>query len=654
MRISLLIFGVLVIVKGQKEDEEWIDPTDMLNYDASSKTMRRPGEPSNYENVPTKRKEYISDPNQPASCPDVSECSNKLAVLERKVEACKKKVEAPPTQSVCHPVFKRYLNKLLKDIQKLGLPDEVGHDVHYDADVLLTRQAVSEIRKFLSDESWKPGVIDEALSQILINFKPHDYEAWKWSFEETFGVELATLLQLLAVSALIVFIICTELWTQISWMAQFRRMFIICFMVSIVWNWLYLYKTAFADHQSNIVKMEAFNDKCSGIKKIDWMDNLKEWYRSTWTLQDDPCKKYYELVFVDPILLVSPVKAISVTFASLITEPCKQVGQGISDFLRALLKDLPITLQIPVLITIVLSMLVFLYGSAQAVIQNVVSWRPLGHHDPRPPALLHNVPQGGNAIQDMQAGGDAGLRGEVDMIQHNKDKHGAQLRRRNQNRNRRYGKAIEGVGPTDRPIKLFPQDEVEGEVLDDLPGQKDNPNENTAAAEPSSIRKEKLKGKREGSSQRDQTNSNSGAKDEKKSEDVGIPGEVDGTQLPHSNVDSGSGNADIIEGVGATGRSNEQFEDLSGQEDENTAAAPVDTQQENKIKDKLKKKREDITQRSTSEVKDEKKRKGSDEESMEPPQTEENSNVSTDSQQDNSGSEDGKVKLPTQETQPHC
>ncbi|KAK6484738.1 chloride channel CLIC-like protein 1 [Huso huso] len=434
MRISLLIFGVLVIVKGQKEDEEWIDPTDMLNYDASSKTMRRPGEPSNYENVPTKRKEYISDPNQPAFCPDVSECSNKLAVLERKVEACKKKVEAPPTQSVCHPVFKRYLNKLLKDIQKLGLPDEVGHDVHYDADVLLTRQAVSEIRKFLGDESWKPGVVDEALSQILINFKPHDYEAWKWRFEDTFGVELATLLQLLAVSALIVFIICTELWTQISWMAQFRRMFIICFMVSIVWNWLYLYKTAFADHQSNIVKMEAFNDKCSGIKKIDWMDNLKEWYRSTWTLQDDPCKKYYELVFVDPILLVSPVKAISVTFASLITEPCKQVGQGISDFLRALLKDLPITLQIPVLITIVLSMLVFFYGSAQAVIQNVVSWRPLGHHDPRPPALLHNVPQGGNAIQDMQAGGDAGLRGEVDMIQYNRDRHGAQLRHRNQNR----------------------------------------------------------------------------------------------------------------------------------------------------------------------------------------------------------------------------
>ncbi|XP_041133536.1 chloride channel CLIC-like protein 1 isoform X2 [Polyodon spathula] len=534
MRISLLICGVLVIVKGQKEDEEWIDPTDMLNYDSLSKTMRRPGELSNHEKVPTKRKEYISDRNRPAFSPVVSECSNKLTVLERKVELCKKKAEAPPAQTVCHPVFKRYLSKLLKDIQKLGLPDEVGHDVHYDADVLLTRQAVSEIRKFLGDETWKPSVVDEALSQILINFKPHNYEAWKWHFEDSFGVELATLLQLLVVSAIVVFIICTELWTRISWMVQFRRLFIICFMVSIVWNWLYLYKTAFADHQSNVVKMEAFNDKCSGIKKIDWMDNLKEWYRSTWTLQDDPCKKYYELVFVDPILLVSPVKAISVTFTSLITEPCKHVGQGVSDFLRALLKDLPVTLQIPVLITIVLSMLIFFYGSAQAIIQNIISWRHLGHHDPRPPAQLRNVQQDGNAIQDMQAGGDAVFQGNV---------------------------------------------------------QPSNPEDG-----------------------------------EKNSEDAEIHGIVDRTQLPHSNVDSRSGNAAIIEGVGPTGRSNEQFEDLSGQEDENTAAAPTDPEQNKRTE--LGKKREDIAQRSASEVKDEKKREGSEEESIEPPQIKQNSNVS--------------------------
>ncbi|KAM9461435.1 chloride channel CLIC-like protein 1 [Clarias gariepinus] len=58
-----------------------------------------------------------------------------------------------------------------------------------------------------------------------------------------------------------------------------------------------------------------------------------KWYRITWTLQDDPCKKYFQLLIVNPILLVPPTKYLR---------------QGISKFLRALLKDLPITLQLPV------------------------------------------------------------------------------------------------------------------------------------------------------------------------------------------------------------------------------------------------------------------------------------------------------------------
>lgn len=41
----LIIFGVsslLPLTKGQ--DDDWVDPFDMLNYDATSKTMRKPPE----------------------------------------------------------------------------------------------------------------------------------------------------------------------------------------------------------------------------------------------------------------------------------------------------------------------------------------------------------------------------------------------------------------------------------------------------------------------------------------------------------------------------------------------------------------------------------------------------------------------------------
>lgn len=33
-----------------------------------------------------------------------------------------------------------------------------------------------------------------------------------------------------------------------------------------------------------------------------------EWFRSTWTYKDDPCQKYYELLLVNPVLLVPPTK----------------------------------------------------------------------------------------------------------------------------------------------------------------------------------------------------------------------------------------------------------------------------------------------------------------------------------------------------------
>lgn len=44
---------------------------------------------------------------------------------------------------------------------------------------------------------------------------------------------------------------------------------------------------------------------------------LVEWYRSTWTLQDDPCQKYYELLMVNPLLLVPPTK-VNETFSTII------------------------------------------------------------------------------------------------------------------------------------------------------------------------------------------------------------------------------------------------------------------------------------------------------------------------------------------------
>ena len=43
MLFSLVLCAVLLIGRSEAQnDDEWIDPTDMLNYDAASGTMRKP------------------------------------------------------------------------------------------------------------------------------------------------------------------------------------------------------------------------------------------------------------------------------------------------------------------------------------------------------------------------------------------------------------------------------------------------------------------------------------------------------------------------------------------------------------------------------------------------------------------------------------
>ncbi|XP_051980407.1 chloride channel CLIC-like protein 1 isoform X3 [Xyrauchen texanus] len=401
---SFVFFGGLFVIAyaniKNDDHDEWIDPYDMLNYDPTTKRMRNPPESASYNNVPTKRREFSTDPSggtqNTVQCSD--DCTDKLSILQKEFDECRKRGSAISQQPTCaNAVFKRFLSRLLKETAKLGLPDDAKTSTHYDAEVKLSKQTVAEIQTLLNDDnSWTTGAMDEALCQILINFKLHDHEAWKWRFEDTFYVEIDTVWKVALFVLIVTAVICTELWSVVSWFVQFRRMFAVSFFISLIWNWFHLYVLEFADHQKNIVQMESFNAKCTGLKQMGWKDSLSEWYRRTWTLQDDPCSKFYEVLVVNPILLVPPTKAFTVTITSFFTDPLKHIGQGIGEFLRALLKDLPVTLQIPVLLIIAAAIIVFMYGGAQAAIHHAVPWpRRLGHRqDPPPPAVgQHQAPQ---------------------------------------------------------------------------------------------------------------------------------------------------------------------------------------------------------------------------------------------------------------------
>lgn len=394
MLCSLLLCECLWLVTGYTRDDDWIDPTDMLNYDAASGTMRKP-----QVNYGLSEKKEVSPDLSYAQ--ELSECYSRLDSVTHKIEECESK-KKKGYESQRNPVFGRYLNKILIEARKLGLPDENKGDMHYDAEIILKQQTLVEIQKFLDGENWNPGALDEALSDILINFKFHDFEKWKWRFENSFGVDPYDVFMVLLCLLCIVLLVATELWTYVRWYTQLRRFLFVSFLVSSAWNWMYLYKMAFAQHQADIAKMEPLGNVCA--EKMDWSGNLWEWFSSSWTYKDDPCQKYYELLLVNPVLLVPPTKALAVTFTNFVTEPLKHIGKGIGEFIKALMKETPVLYQVPLLIIVAVGVLGFCYGAGNSILL----LRPLGGRGREPPQALQPGDQRQQQRIDYKPSGGAG------------------------------------------------------------------------------------------------------------------------------------------------------------------------------------------------------------------------------------------------------
>ncbi|XP_073906960.1 chloride channel CLIC-like protein 1 isoform X4 [Castor canadensis] len=340
MLCCLLLCEYLLLITGYAHDDDWIDPTDMLNYDAASGTMRK----SQAKYVVSEKKDVSPDSS---NADELSQCYLRLDSLAHKIDECEKK-KREDYESQSNPVFRRYLNKILIEARKLGLPDENKGEMHYDAEIILKRQTLLEIQKFLNGEEWKSGAMDDVLSDILINFKFHDFETWKWQFEDYFGVDPYNVLMVLLCLLCIVALVATELWTYVRWYTQLRRVFFISFVLSFGWNWIYLYKLS---HSIRLM--------------------LPRWsHRTTYVL-----RRWTGLEVSG---------ALAVTFTNFVTEPLKHIGKGTGEFIKALMKEIPVLLQIPVLIIMALAVLSFCYGAGKSV--SVL--RHVGGPEREPPQAL--------------------------------------------------------------------------------------------------------------------------------------------------------------------------------------------------------------------------------------------------------------------------
>ncbi|XP_068096204.1 chloride channel CLIC-like protein 1 [Hyperolius riggenbachi] len=418
MRSFLLLSFCLVTCYGKYQDEDWIDPTDMLNYDAAAGRMRNQkqypvgkiteNEGAKYQDQDTCQTDHMDcgkgletwkqkEPSDVASNEEAKE-ENTESTLQRYTEDLNRKqeIEKEKTHRSCNPIFRRYLNRILNEAKNLGFPGESEPAVHYDAEMVLTNEMIVEIQRFLRDADWNAGALDETVSRILVRFKHHNEEDWRWTLEDYIGIDPFSVFMISLSLLCIVRMVATELWTQVRWYVQIWRLFVITFVVSIGWNWMYLYKVAFAERQADIVKMANVDETCG--KKMSWSENLFEWWKSSSSFQNDRCEEYYKALMVNPILLVPPTKALAVTVTNFITEPLKHIGKGLGEFFHGLLAEIPLFYQLPVIIIIAAIFMVFCYGAGTSIAQ-VRFLRRAPNELERLPPPQHQRPGDGHFIE---------------------------------------------------------------------------------------------------------------------------------------------------------------------------------------------------------------------------------------------------------------
>ncbi|KAM3915111.1 chloride channel CLIC-like protein 1 isoform 2-T2 [Leptodactylus fuscus] len=396
MYMLLLLPLCVTLCCGHQDNEDWTDPTDMFNYDAATGKMIK--EKHNME----EKVEGVCEKEGEDACL----ASNSALVMEierakQAIEVQKHKEDLKPPERNCNPVFRRYLRKMLYEAERFGLPEDSSSEVYYNAEMVLTKQMVVEIKKFIDDEDWNLGALEDSLIRTLVQFRFHNVKEW-WSrmFEDYIGIDFGTTFKILLCCMCVVSIIATEFWSSIGWFTQIRRLFVLSFIVSVAWNWMYLYKVAFAERQAELAKLQKFDISCG--EKISWSESLFEWLKGASTFQNDPCEEYYKSLMINPALMVPPTKALALTFTDFITEPLKHVGKALGEFLNGLLAEIPVFYQLLVLILIAVIIMVSCYGASTTISQALMHRNNRNFPQDRLPPAEPQRPQYGNVIEGWQ------------------------------------------------------------------------------------------------------------------------------------------------------------------------------------------------------------------------------------------------------------
>lgn len=192
--------------------------------------------------------------------------------------------------------------------------------------------------------------IVEKIEEDTSVYSTMTWSAWIRSFD--INMIIKTILALIAIGAISFISIRTHL-RRGRWFTTF---FIVTFIVSVIQNWYTLYQEAQA--KVDKVLMKKVPKHCQG-HSMGIFDMIKSKLGRFVQIPVDECLEYHMALRAAPYSQVTPVQAMSMTFAQLFLTPLGAIGEGISKFFAGTMLHVPIFLW-PIIIVLVLIILIII------------------------------------------------------------------------------------------------------------------------------------------------------------------------------------------------------------------------------------------------------------------------------------------------------
>ncbi|KAK7495012.1 hypothetical protein BaRGS_00013652 [Batillaria attramentaria] len=158
--------------------------------------------------------------------------------------------------------------------------------------------------------------------------------------EEKFGLSIEKAVQVAML--LVLFVVLLLLLMKLTLGRRlFKQLLFIGFFFSVLTTWYRLYKGEVAKQHEAMMK-----DLPSGCATLpEGQFSIAGFFNYYFSFQKDACIEYYEHMVVDPIVKVSIMEALAVAVVQTLLKPMRTVGTELSEFMRALVRDLPVQWQ---------------------------------------------------------------------------------------------------------------------------------------------------------------------------------------------------------------------------------------------------------------------------------------------------------------------